>query len=111
VNQKDTQQNSRQKLLDKLAIDLDKAFNERVQAVKKLKIAFDRNQIGYIHFEEVDFDHPIVQETQEHIVKIEKLCSKVVKSENKFMVLHHQFHSEFDKLDEELGFSSKVKED
>ena len=97
-----TKQNARQKLLDKLAIDLDKAFNERVQAVKKLKIAFDRNKIGYIHFEEVDFDHPIVQETQEHLVKIEKLCSKVVKSENKFMVLHHQFHSEFNKLDKEV---------
>tara|TARA_Y100001972_G_scaffold56848_1_gene69962 strand:- start:31 stop:333 length:303 start_codon:yes stop_codon:yes gene_type:complete len=97
-----TKQNARQKLLDKLAIDLDKAFNERVQAVKKLKIAFDRNKIGYIHFEEVDFDNPIVQETQEHLVKIEKLCSKVVKSENKFMVLHHQFHSEFNKLDKEV---------
>jgi len=105
-----TKQNARQKLLDKLAIDLDKAFNERVQAVKKLRIAFDLNQIGYIHFEEVDFDHPIVQETQEHIVKIEKLCLKVVKAENKFMVLHQQFHSEFDKLDEELGFSSKIEE-
>ena len=105
-----TKQNSRQKLLDKLSIDLDKAFNERVQAVKKLRIAFDRNQIAYIHFETMDLDHPITQETQEHIVKIEKLCSKVLKAENKFMVLHHQFNSEFDKLDEELGFSSKVEE-
>ena len=103
-------QNSRQKLLDKLAIDLDKAFNERVQAVKKLRIAFDKDQIAYIHFETMDLDHSIVQETQEHIVKIEKLCSKVAKAENKFMVLHQQFHSEFDKLDEELGFSSKVEE-
>tara|TARA_R100000734_G_scaffold15171_2_gene11332 strand:- start:13 stop:336 length:324 start_codon:yes stop_codon:yes gene_type:complete len=104
-------QNSRQKLLDKLSIDLDKAFNQRVQAVKKLRKAFDKKQIAYIHFEEMDLDHPIVQETQEHIVKIEKLCSKVVKAENNFMVLHHKFHSEFDKLDEELGFLSKVKED
>ena len=97
-----TKQNARQKLLDKLAIDLDKAFNQRVQAVKKLKIAFDRNQIGYIHFEEVDFDHSIVQETQKHIVEIEKLCTKVINAENKFMELHHKFHSEFDKLDKEV---------
>ena len=41
-----TKQNSRQKLLDKLSIDLDKAFNQRVQAVKKLRKAFDRNQIA-----------------------------------------------------------------
>ena len=105
-----TKQNTRRELLNKLSIDLDKAFNERVQAVKKLRIAFDKNQIAYIYFEEMDLDHPIVQETQEHIVKIEKLCSKVVKAENKFMVLHQQFHSEFDKLDKELGFSSKVEE-
>ena len=101
-------QNFRQKLIDELAIDLDKAFNARVQAVKKLRIAFDRNQIGYIHFEEVDFDHPIVQETQEHLVKIEKLCRRVTNAENKFMELHFKFHAEFDKLDEETGFSTKV---
>ena len=105
-----TKQNTRRELLNKLSIDLDKAFNERVQAVKKLRIAFDKNQIAYIHFETMDLDHPIVQETQEHIVKIEKFCSKVLKAENKFMVLHQQFHTEFDKLDEELGFSSKVEE-
>ena len=98
-----TKQNARRKLLDQLAIDLDKAFNQRVQAVKKLKIAFDRNQIAYIHFEEVDFDHSIVQETQKHIVEIEKLCTKVINAENKFMELHHKFHSEFDKLEEELA--------
>jgi len=94
-------QNFRQKLLDQLAIDLDKAFNARVQAVKNLKIAFDKNPINYIHFEEVDFDHSIVQETQEHLVKIEKLCRKVTNAENKFMELHFKFHAEFDKLEED----------
>tara|TARA_R100000231_G_scaffold10289_1_gene12583 strand:+ start:2144 stop:2446 length:303 start_codon:yes stop_codon:yes gene_type:complete len=97
-----TKQNARQKLIDQLAIDLDKAFNERVQAVKKLRIGFDKNPIVYLHFETVDFDHPIVQETQEHLVKIEKLCTKVINAENKFMELHHKFHSEFDKLDKEV---------
>jgi len=101
-------QNSRQKIVDQLAIDLDKAFNARVQAVKNLKIAFDKNPINYIHFEEVDFDWPFVRETQDHIVKIEKLCRRVTNAENKFMELHFKFHAEFDRLDEETGFSTKV---
>tara|TARA_R100001509_G_scaffold150274_1_gene109082 strand:- start:35 stop:364 length:330 start_codon:yes stop_codon:yes gene_type:complete len=104
-------QNSRQKIVDQLAIDLDKAFNARVQAVKNLKIAFDKNPINYIHFEEVDFDWPFVGETQDHIVKIEKLCRRVTNAENKFMKLHFKFHAEFDRLDEELGFSTKVIND
>mgnify|MGYP001239360654 CR=1 FL=1 len=91
--------------VEKLSLDLNKAFNNRVQAVKNLKIAFDKDQIAYIHFEEMDLDNPITDETEKHLVKIEKLCTKVNKAENKFMSLWTEFHSTFDELDLLLGFN------
>ena len=91
--------------VNRLSLDLNKAFNNRVQAVKNLRIAFDKDQISYIHFEEMDLDNPITDQTEKHLVKIEKLCTKVNKAENKFMSLWGEFHSTFDELDLLLGFN------